>query len=145
MLTIDTLNFNTVVAFVIKNGFPTQQLIGVHNIKKECVELAVPAVLLHNANRLVNEQYYFNLCYNEVKKINIDAEYFAGILDKYYWVNSKNKKNRRMFYGSQFGKPCIQTKDATNKARIEIGLKPLEDDGFLDCEGEELDMPPERK
>lgn len=144
MLALDTLNFNKVVAFVTANGFPTHKLLGIENFDKECVALAVPAVLLHNPNRLVKEKKYFDLFLNEVKKNNLDASYFATILDKYYWVYSKNKETRRVFYGSQFGKPCIQTKDATNKARIEIGLRPLEDDGFLDCGDEELDMPKER-
>jgi hypothetical protein len=66
-------------------------------------------------------------------------------MDKYYWTISKNKNTPRVFYGSQFGKPCIQTKETTNKARVEIGLKPLNDDEFVDCEGEELDMPKERR
>lgn len=144
MLAIDSLNFNKVVAFVTDNGFPTQKLLGIENFDKECVALAFPAVLLHNPSRLVKEKKYFDLFLNEVKKSNLDASYFATILDKYYWAYSKNKETRRVFYGSQFGKPCIQTKDATNKARIEIGLKALDDDGFVDCGDEELDMPKER-
>jgi hypothetical protein len=82
---------------------------------------------------------------DEVKKGNLKAEGLALILDKYYWTSSKNKETRRVFYGSQFGKPCIQTKEATNKARIEIGLAALEDDGFVDCGDEVLDMPKERR
>lgn len=117
---------------------------GIDNFDNECVELAVPAVLLHNPNRLVKEKKYFDLFFNEVKKDNLRASYFAMILDKYYWVYSKNKQTRRVFYGSEFGKPCIQTKVATNSARIEIGLKALDDDGFVDCGDEELDMPKER-
>jgi hypothetical protein len=144
-LAIDTLSFNRVTEFVIKNGFPTKQLVGEKNYQIECVEGAAIAVLLHNPHRLVNEKTYFDLFLKEVNKGNLKATTFADLLDKYYWASSKNKKNRRVFYGSQFGKPCIQTKDATNIARIEIGLKPLDDDGFVDCEGEELDMPKERK
>ena len=143
-LALDTLNFKKVVGFVTDNGYPTQKLLGKENLDNECVVLAVPAVLLHNPGRLVKEKKYFDLFLNEVKKNNLEASYFATILDKYYWFYSKNKEIRRVFYGSVFGKPCIQTKDATNKARIEIGLKALDDDGFVDCGEEELDMPKER-
>lgn len=68
MLALDTLNFNKVVAFVTANGFPTHKLLGIENFDKECVALAVPAVLLHNPNRLVKEKKYFDLFFNEVKK-----------------------------------------------------------------------------
>lgn len=145
MSSIDTLSFIRIVNFVVMNGFPTEELVGKRNYSQECVVLSFPAVLLHNPKRLVNEQKYFDLFLNEVKKGNLQAEYYAMILDKYYWGNSKNKTTRRVFYGSQFGKPCIQTKEATNKARIEIGLEALEDDGFVDCGDEVLDMPKERR
>jgi hypothetical protein len=142
---VDTLNFNRIVDFVKKNGFPTKKLIGDSNWANECVEAASGAVLFYNPHRLVNENEYFELFLSEVKKGNMTSEAFALILDKYYWTISKNKKNRRVFYGSQFGKPCIQTKEATNKARVEIGLSALKDDEFVDCAGEILDMPKERK
>ena len=143
-LAIDSLNFDKVVAFVTDNGYPTRKLLGTENFDRECVALAFTAVLLHNPTRLVKEKKYFDLFLNEVKKNNLEASYFAMILDKHYWAYSKNTETRRVFYGSQFGKPCIQTKDATNSARIEIGLKALDDDGFVDCGEEELDMPKER-
>lgn len=142
---IDTLNFNRIVKFVRKNGFPTKELLGSQNFNHECVQASAGAVLLHNPQRLVNEVEYFNLFLNEVRKGNLKPEALALILDKYYWTKSKNKTTRRVFYGSQFGKPCIQTKEATNKARIEIGLQPLDNSGFVDCTGEELSMPKERK
>jgi hypothetical protein len=145
MSSIDTLSFIRVVNFVVMNGFPTEELVGKRNYSQECVAMAFSAVLLHNPHRLINEQKYFDLFFNEVKKGNLQAEYFVMILDKYYWGKSKNKTTRRVFYGSQFGKPCIQTKEATNKARIEIGLEALEDNGFVDCGDEVLDMPKERR
>lgn len=144
MSSVDTLSFNKIVAFLQKNGYPSKELVGEKNLQQECVVAAFTAVLLHNPHRLVNEQKYFDLFLNEVKKGSIDASFFATILDKYYWAKSKNKENRRVFYGSQFGKPCIQTKEATNKARIEIGLTPLDDEGFVDCGQEELNMPNKR-
>lgn len=143
VMVVDTLNFNKIVDFVSKHGFPTKRLLGEKNASFECVQSAYP-VLLHNPHRLVNEQKYFDLFLNEVKKGNLDAAFYATILDKYYWINSINRDARRVFYGSQFGKPCIQTKEATNKARIEIGLEALEDDGFVDCGDEVLNMPRER-
>lgn len=142
---IDTLSFNRIVSFLMQNGYPSKELLGEKNMNHECVGAVFTAVLLHNPHRLVNEQKYFDLFLNEVKKGNLDASCFATILDKYYWAKSTNKENRRVFYGSQFGKPCIQTKEATNKARIEIGLEPLTDDGFVDCGDEKLEMPKERK
>lgn len=141
---IDSVNFSNMVDFIIKNGYPTEELVGERNMKHECVEAAVAAILLHNPHRLVNEKVYFDLFLKEVNKGNIDNAFFASVLDKYYWLNSPNKKQRRVFYGSQFGKPCIQTKEATNTARIEIGLKPLNDEEFIDCGQEELNMPKKR-
>lgn len=138
---IDTLNFNKMVDFVIKHGYPTAALVGERNLKQEAVDAAFVAVLLHNPHRLVNEKYYYDLFFEEVKKGRITADFFTTVLDKYYWINSKNKTTRRVFYGSAFGSPCIQTKKETNKARIEIGLKPLLDSEFVDCAGEELILP----
>jgi hypothetical protein len=142
---IDSLNFDNITAFVKKNGFPNEKLLGKRNYSQECVQAAAISVLLHNSYRIANEDLYFNLFLNEVKKGNLKPESFALLADKYYWGSSKNKSKRRVFYGSQFGKPCIQTKEATNKARIEIGLKPLKEIDFTNCEGEELNMPKERK
>ena len=141
---IDTINFNKIVAFVEKNGFPTRNLLG-DKFSIECVSMAAPAVLLHNPHRLVNEKKYFDLFLDEVKKGNMPVEFFATVLDKYYWGQSINKKERRVFYGSPFGKPCIQTKEETNKARIEIGLEPLKDEEFVDCSNEELFVMPKKR
>ncbi|MGL2999624.1 hypothetical protein [Flavobacterium sp. RSSB_23] len=138
---IDSFSFKKVVAFVKINGFPTKALLGEKNFNYECVQGAFGAILLHNPHRIVNEQIHFDLFLNEVKKGNMKPNFLAAVIDKYYWTISKNKKTRRVFYGSEFGKPCIQTKEATNKARKEIGLKALKDDEFVDCAGEELNMP----
>lgn len=138
---IDTLSFNKIISFLTVNGYPNTALLGERNMQQECVELSFVAVLLHNPHRLVNEQLYYDLFLAEVKKGTMTADFFATVLDKYYWIKSKNKVNRRVFYGSPFGSPCIQTKKETNKARIEIGLKPLKDSEFVDCTGEELNMP----
>ncbi len=142
---IDTLCFKRIINFIKINGYPTKKLLGERNYKHECVAAASFAVLLHNPHRLVNEKEYFDLFLGEVKKGNVEASFFADILDKYYWTKSINKKNRRVLYGSQFGKPCIQTKEITNKARIEIGLEPLKDEEFINCGNEEMHMLKERK
>ena len=142
---IDTLNFKKIVAFVTKHGYPNEKLLGERNMKQECAAAAFGAVLLHNPHRLVNEKLYYDLFLAEVKKGNMSAEGFVTVLDKYYWMKSKNKNSRRVFYGSAFGQPCIQTKKETNKARIEIGLKPLIDSEFVDCTGEEQHKMNERR
>jgi len=141
---IDTLNFNRIIRFIESNGFPNKKLLGEKNYSFECVYSAFP-VLLHNAFLIATQEKYFNLLLKEVTAGNLKPEGFSFLLDKYYWGKSENKETRRVFYGSQFGKPCIQTKEATNKARIEIGLEALEDAGFVDCGDEVLDMPKDRK
>lgn len=138
---IDSLNFDKLMNIIITYGYPTDRLLGKRNMSQECVESAATAILLHNPHRIVKDRKNFDLLLDEVKKGDIDPHFFASVLDKYYWVNSTNKKQRRVFYGSQFGKPCIQTKEATNRARIEIGLEPLNDDGFTDCGKEHLNIP----
>jgi hypothetical protein len=141
---IDTLNFDRIITFIERNGYPNKQLLGEKNYSFESVQSVAGVVLLHNPHRLVNEQKYYDLFLNEVKRGNLKPESLALVLDKYYWGKSKNKTTRRVFYGSQFGKPCVQTKEATNKARIEIGLEALEEGGFVDCGDGILDMPKER-
>jgi hypothetical protein len=142
---VDEYNFSQILKFIKLYGFPTKKLLGEKNVKVECVQGSMSSVLLHNPHKLVLENECFSIFLNEIKKGNLTGEYLATVMDKYYWTISKNKNTPRVFYGSQFGKPCIQTKETTNKARVEIGLKPLNDDEFVDCEGEELDMPKERR
>lgn len=138
---VDSISFGRLVDFVKINGYPTENLLGKRNMSQECVQSAAVAILLHNPHRLVNEKTYFDMFLKEVKNGNIDSNFFASIIDKYYWINSPNKKQRRVFYGSDFGTPCIQTKEDTNKARLEIGLLPLNDSEFVDCGTEQLDIP----
>ncbi|OIQ18076.1 MAG: hypothetical protein BM557_07620 [Flavobacterium sp. MedPE-SWcel] len=129
---IDSLNFKKVAAFVKQNGFPTKELLGARNYKNECVQAAVVSVLLHNPHILVKNEEYFNLFLNEVKRGNLKAETYATILDKYYWAKRGNKN--RVLYGSQFGMPCKNTREESNAARVKIGLEPLNNDDFIDCE-----------
>ena len=127
---VDTFNFNRIIAFIQENGLPRKELLG-DNFKRECVQGAFIAVMLHNPHRLVNEKKYFDILLNEVKKGRLKKEYFATILDKYYWAKSRTKD---VMYGSQFGKPCLQHKEKTNELRKEIGLEPLKDNEFKKCD-----------
>lgn len=128
---VDTLNFNRFVDFVKKHGYPNRNLLGEENFKHECVNSADLAVMLHNPHRLVNEKEYFDLFYEEVEKGNMPRSFFVDVLDKYYFVKSGWK---HAMYGSQFGIPCLKTKEQTNQLRKEVGLEPLQDEDFKICE-----------
>ena len=128
---IDTLSFNRLVKFIKTYGYPNKQLVGEKNWEYECVGAAAMAIMLHNPHRLVNESEYLNLFLSEVEKGNMKREFLATVLDKHYWSRSRGEK---VLYGSAFGTPCLQTKEETNAAREKIGLLPLEDSEFKDCE-----------
>ena len=130
---IDTISFKNLVDFVNKNGYPTEKLLGKDNFSFECVEAAAPAVLLHNPHRLVNEKEYLDLFLNEVEKGNLSRKKLALILDKYYWVRRDKSGNRRLLYGTQFGKPCFKYRTKSDSVRAVIGLKPLSDLVFMKC------------
>lgn len=128
---VDSLNFRRLVDFVKKFGYPNKALFGDENYKYECVNSADLAVMLHNPHRLVNEKKYFNLFYEEVEKGNMPRSFFVDVLDKYYFMKSGWK---HAMYGSQFGIPCLKTKEQTNQLREEVGLEPLQDKEFKICE-----------
>lgn len=130
---IDTISFNKLVKFVRKNGYPTKKLLGEDNFSFECVESAGIVVLLHNPHRLVNEKEYLDLFLNEVNKGNLSRKRLALVLDKYYWVRRDRFGNRKLLYGTQFGKPCLKYRAKSDSARAVIGLKPLLDSGFMKC------------
>ncbi len=135
MQRLDSLNFFKLVKFVKTYGFPNKKLLGERNYKHECVSAAYP-ILLHNPHMLINNEAYFNLFLDQVNKGNLNRKSFATILDKYYWAKSHGKD---VLYGSQFGKPCIQHKKKTNKARLEIGLEILPDSLFsTSCDEKEI-------
>jgi hypothetical protein len=56
--------------------------LGEKNYSFESVQSAAGVVLLHNPHRLVNEQKYFELFLNEVKRGNLKPESLALVLDK---------------------------------------------------------------
>ena len=126
---LDSINFIKLVDIVKKFGFLNENLLGSKNVKAECVSATAVFILLHNPHFLVKNKYYFNLFLEEVNKGNLERNTFATILDKYYWTKNKGK----VLYGSQFGMPCIETKEETNKARLEIGLNILPDSLFSKC------------
>lgn len=128
---IDTLSFKRLVGFVKEHGYPNKVLLGEENWEHKCVAMAAMAIMLHNPYRLVNEKEYFDLFLNEVEKGNMDREFLATVLDKHYWSKSRGE---RVLYGSAFGTPCKSTKDETNAAREKIGLLPLKDSEFEDCD-----------
>lgn len=129
--TVDSLNFHRFVDFVKKYGYPNKSLLGEENYKHECVNSVDLAIMLHNPHRLVNERAYFDLFLEEVEKGNLSRSFFVDVLDKYYFMKSGWKNT---MYGSQFGIPCLKTKDETNQLREEVGLEPLKEKDFKICE-----------
>ena len=127
---VDTFNFKRIVNFIKDNGMPNEELLGKSNYSQECVKAAFGAVMLHNPHMLVNDEKNFNFFVNLVNEGQLQSQYLALILDKYYWAKSSGNS---VLYGSQFGKPCLNNKKETNKARKEIGLPPLKDAEFKNC------------
>lgn len=130
---IDSFNFERLIKFVKQNGYPSKKLLGEKNWKHECVSMSSFANLLHNPHRLINEKEYFNLFFSEVEKGNLKIDNFISYLDKYYWVRKDSLGNRKLLYGSQFGKPCLKYRKKSDSVRAEIGLPPLHDSMFIKC------------
>ncbi len=128
---IDLMNFEKFITIVQKYGYPNEQLLGKRNWAQTCVSSSGTAIMLHNPSKIIYRTKYFDLFLSEVNKGNMDREFFATVLDKYYWSKSRGQK---VMYGSQFGVPCMETKDETNKLRKEIGLEPLKDNEFKVCD-----------
>lgn len=126
---IELYNFNRVIEFIKENGYPTEELVGMENFKTECVSSAVWAVLLHNPVRV--RENYIDLLLDEVSKGNMTYENIANILDKEIWSKSRGQN---VLYGSDFGMPCAEQKAETQKARRRIGLPPLKDSLFRNCD-----------
>lgn len=128
---IDSLNFTKLVSIVKEFGYPNEKILGDRYKAHSCVIMSSTAIMLHNPHKIIHDQALFDLFLDEVNKGNLSREFFATILDKYYWSKSRGE---RVMYGSSFGVPCIDTKDETNRLRLEIGLEPLKDEEFKDCE-----------
>ena len=127
---IDSLNFQRVINFINKNGYPNKDNIGTY-INEECVQAAATVVLLHNPQHIVNNKENRDILIKEVKKGNMKEETLLLIMDKYYWHISKGKK---VYMGSKFGKPCIKDRAKSDSLRKTISLPPLKTEDFKTCE-----------
>ena len=127
---IDSLNFQRVINFINKNGYPNKDNIGTY-INEKCVQAAAIVVLLHNPQQIVNNKEYRDILIKEVKKGNMKEETLLLIMDKYYWHISKGKK---VYMGSKFGKPCIKDRTKSDSLRKAISLPPLKTEDFKNCE-----------
>ena len=127
---IDSLNFQRVINFINKNGYPSKDNIGTY-INEKCVQAAAIVVLLHNPQQIVKNKEYRDILIKEVKKGNMKEETLLLIMDKYYWHISKGKK---VYMGSKFGKPCIKDRAKSDSLRKTISLPPLKTEDFKTCE-----------
>lgn len=130
---IDTINFKKFIGIVKKYGYPNQKLLGERYNQIECVQLSATAIMLHNPHRLINEKEYLNLFLAEVDKGNLEIEFLAEVLDKYYWVRRDEKGNRKLLLGTDWGKPCLKYRKKSDSLRKIIGLKPLIKEDFINC------------
>ena len=130
---LDSINFYKIIDFIKENGIPNKELLGEENYANECVAGAFGAVLLHTPHIIINNKEYLNLFLKEINKGNMKRETLALVLDKYYWVKRDSFGNRKVLYGSQFGKPCRKYRKKSDSVRALIGLKPLPDSLFMDC------------
>lgn len=126
---LDSINFSKLVTFVQTHGMPTEQLLGTSNYQVACVKLAAFSILLHNPEKLIQDEAYFTLFLNEVQAKRMKPDVFALVIDKYYW-----SRGEPLVYGSQFGAPCLDEKAAVNQRRKVLGLNELADSAFKICE-----------
>ena len=127
---IDSLNFQRVINFINKNGYPNKDNIGTY-INEKCVQATATIVLLHNPQHIVKNKENRDILIKEVKKGNVKEETLLLIMDKYYWHISKGKK---VYMGSKFGKPCIKDRTKSDSLRKAISLPPLKTEDFKNCE-----------
>ena len=127
---IDSLNFQRVINFINKNGYPNKDNIGTY-INEKCVQATATVVLLHNPQHIVKNKENKDILIKEVKKGNMKEETLLLIMDKYYWHISKGKK---VYMGSKFGKPCIKDRAKSDSLRKAISLLPLKTEDFKNCE-----------
>ena len=127
---IESLNFQRIINFINKNGYPNKDNIGIY-INEKCVQATATIVLLHNPQHIVNNKENRDILIKEVKKGNMKEETLLLIMDKYYWHISKGKK---VYMGSKFGKPCIKDRAKSDSLRKAISLPPLKTEDFKNCE-----------
>lgn len=126
---IEQYNFEKIIDFIVKYGYPTERIVGKRNYEMECVNSAAWAVLLHNPKKV--RENHLDLLLDEVNKGNMTYENIANILDKEIWANSRGED---VLYGSDFGMPCSFQKEETQAARKKAGLPPLDEALFENCD-----------
>lgn len=132
MLKIDSVNYNKILDFIEKYGFPSYSLLG-ENFKYECVQMAAIAVLLHNPHKISKDKKVLELLVREYKKGNMTEGTLYFIIDKYYYFKTY-KTTKKVYYGPSWKtKPCIQDRAISDSLRLDIGLPPLKDEDFRDC------------
>lgn len=129
---IDSVNFVKMLGIIEQYGFPCEKTLGEY-FRGECVTMAAIAVMLHNPHRIVSDKKAFDLLLREVNRGNLSAKVFANFLDKYYFMKTLNT-TRKVYYGSQWGKPCIEDRAVSDSLRREIGLPPLREEDFKNCD-----------
>jgi len=130
---LDSINFFKIVDFVKDNGIPNEKLVGKENFSTECVRAAYMSVLLHTPHMLINNEEYLDLFVAEVENGNLKVENLITILDKYYVIRKDKLGNRKLLYGSQFGKPCLKFRKKSDSVRATVGLPPLKLEDFKKC------------
>ena len=133
---LDSINFFKLLTMVKQYGYPNERILGKENYSHECVSHAAAAVLLHTPHLLINNKNHLDSFLKEVEKGNMEIETLITVLDKYYVIRRDEQGHRMLRYGSQFGKPCKKYRKASDLARKEIGLAPLADSEFVDCNDE---------
>lgn len=130
IIKIDSLNFDKFIAFVSKNGFPAEKLVGEKNWMQGCVRSVGFLYLVHNPNKIVTKYYEFFKA--EVDKGNLTPMMFSYALDRYH-VSTEG----RSYYDTPYKAwtsatgVCLQDKAKSDSLRTSIGLEPLQE--FVDC------------
>ena len=125
----DSLCFSKAIWLIEHYGYIND--LGKYNDSFGYLLEALPAVLLHNPQRLIEPQTY-DLLKREVEAGRLSAEFAATLLDKYYVM-----KEKRTLYFSEFRKwlqpPYPQKRDQalSDSLRQDIGLPVLPDSLFV--------------
>lgn len=138
---VDSLNFNRFIAFVKKNGFPNEKLVGEKNWMQGCVRSTGFVYLVHNPNKIANE--YYDLFKGEVDKGNLTPAMLSYALDRYY-VSTEGRSYFNTPYKAwtSANGVCLQDKAKSDSLRTSIGLEPLPESEFIDCSKMEISNKP---
>ncbi|AGC77347.1 hypothetical protein DDD_2220 [Nonlabens dokdonensis DSW-6] len=132
----DSTLFENLSQIVRKHGYPREELLGEKYMTQECVSSAAYAILLHSPHRLINEKEYLNLYLDEVKDDRLELSVLLEVLDKPNFFKRDEEGDRKLVYGSNWGKPCLKNRKLSDSLRKEIGLAPLNLEDFIDCSKE---------